>query len=141
MKFFFLALAISSISLILPARAEAPCAQMPILKPVEPVVLMGAKLQLKVTARIDTGAEMSSLDSVLAKRLGLDQNIIGEITVRNAHGTSRRKVVRLKYLIKGQVRSSDFSLIPRQGLGELVLVGRRSLKGFLVDPGADCAEC
>lgn len=137
MKLFFLALGMSILSVILPAQAEAPCTQMPILKTVEPIVLIGEKLQLKATARIDTGAEMSSLDSVLAKRLGIDQNIIGEITVRNAHGTSRRKVVRLKYLLKGQIRTSDFSLIPRQGLGELVLVGRRSLKGFLVDPGTD----
>ena len=64
------------------------------------------------------------------------QPVIREITIRNAHGSTRRPVVRLKFLLRGQVRSTEVSLYPRDGLDHPLLLGRQSLKGFLVDPAA-----
>lgn len=125
-------------ALSLSAQAD-PCEQI-VLKPVEQVVLLG-QFQLRVKARIDTGADLSSLDSELARQVGLDQPVVREILVRNAHGTTRRKVVRVKYILRGQTRTGEFSLIPRDGLPHPVLMGRLSLKGFLVDPSAECAGC
>lgn len=113
-----------------PAGASAR----PILKAVEPVVIFGSQQQYQFKARIDTGATLSSIDSRLAQRLGLDQQPLREILVQNAHGTTRRRVIKVKYILKGQLRESDFTLISRQDLPYPILLGRRSLTGFLVDP-------
>lgn len=134
-----LALSALLTGLSLSALAADPCTQM-ILKPVEQVVLLG-QFQVRVKARVDTGADLSSLDSELARQIGLDKPVVREILVRNSHGTSRRKVVKIKYILRGQTRTTEFSLIPRDGLPHPVLLGRLSLKGFLVDPAAECAGC
>jgi len=118
----------------LSSTSAAECPEKIILKTVEPVVFLDGKPQLQIPARIDTGATLSSLDTALARQLGLDQQPIREITVYNAHGSSRRKVVRLKFLLRGQVREAEFTLIARKELPHQILLGRQSLKGFLVDP-------
>lgn len=125
--------------LALPSAAQAPCEQI-VLNPVEQLVLLGP-LQMRVRARVDTGADLSSLDSQLAAQLGLDQPVVREVIIRNAHGTTRRKVVKLKYMLRGQVRTGEFSLYSRDGLPHPVLLGRSSLKGFLVNPDGECKGC
>jgi hypothetical protein len=124
--------------LLLPVQAQV--CEKPILNPVESVRLLGT-VELSVKARVDTGADYSSLDSDLAQQVGLDQKVVGEVNVRNSHGISRRKVVRIRFVLKGLVRTADFTLIPRRGLGHQVLLGRQSIKGFLVDPAGPCSGC
>lgn len=121
--------------LALPAAAD--CDKI-VLQPIEAVVLQGT-FPVRVQALVDTGAELASLDSNLARQMGVDRPVVREILVRSANGVTRRKVVRLKFAIRGQMRLAEFSLIPRDGLPQPVLLGRRSLQGFLVDPG--CADC
>lgn len=137
MKARALAGALAGLLVILPATAD--CRQI-VLNPVEPVVLYGT-FQVKVSALIDTGAEISSLDSHLAHQMGVDKVVVREIIVRNANGITRRKVIRLKYLLHGQTRVAEFSLIPRDGLSQPLLLGRRALQGFLVDPAGSCPGC
>ncbi|HEY9838952.1 MAG TPA: RimK/LysX family protein [Candidatus Obscuribacterales bacterium] len=134
-------LLLAALLAITPAAAPAadPCA-LAVLNPVESVLLLG-DFQLRVNARVDTGADLSSLDSTLAQQAGLDQPVVREITVRNANGVTRRKVVRLKFMLRGQVRQAEFSLIKRDGLAHPVLLGRRTLQGFLVDPSGKCEGC
>lgn len=131
-------IAVLLLGLCLPSGAQPiPCAPAkPVLKAIESVVLMGEP-HTRVQARVDTGATLSSLDSGLAQRLGLDKYPVREILVRNAHGVSRRKVVKLKFVLKGQMREGEFTLIPRDSLSFPVLLGRLSLKGFWVDPGEE----
>lgn len=119
------------------AQADTPCDSRPILRSVEAVVLLAKPVPQQVQARVDTGATISSLDAALAHRLGLDRHPVREIWIRNAHGLSKRPVVRLRFMLAGQVREGDFSLISRSDLPYPVLLGRRSLKGFLVDPAAE----
>ncbi len=113
---------------------DAKCDERLILQAVEPVIIFG-ETQAEVKARVDTGATYSSLDSELARRLKLDRLPLREVKIKNAHGVSVRQIVRLKFKLKGQLRSAEFTLIPRQDLPYPVLLGRTSLQGFLVDPG------
>lgn len=113
---------------------DAKCDQRIILQAVESITLL-ADQPLHVKARVDTGATYASLDSDLARRLKLDRFPLREVKIRNSHGVSLRPVVRLKFKLKGQIRSAEFTLIPRQDLAYPVLLGRSSLQGFLVDPG------
>ncbi|PIQ24262.1 hypothetical protein COW36_10615 [bacterium (Candidatus Blackallbacteria) CG17_big_fil_post_rev_8_21_14_2_50_48_46] len=115
-------------------NSPSPCQEKIIIQAVEPVVLLG-KPQVKILARIDTGATLSSIDADLAQRLGF-KTPIRQTTVRNAHGISHRQVVKIPFLIKGLKREAEFTLAERSQLDYEVLLGRTSLKGFLVDPGS-----
>lgn len=118
---------------------KAEC-ELPVLNPVEPVVLMG-KIQIRILARVDTGADFSSLDSALAREIGVDEQAGREILIYNAHGVTRRKVVSLRYILRGQVRSADFTLIERSNMDHPALLGLSALDGFLVNPAGACAGC
>lgn len=110
-----------------------PCQSKPVIHAVEPVILL-SKPPLRLMARVDTGATLSSIDQQLALKLGFNQ-AIRKISVRNAHGTTLRQVVKIPFLIKGQKRVAEFTLAERSNLDYSVLLGRSSLNGFLVDPG------
>ncbi|MGE3727155.1 MAG: RimK/LysX family protein [Candidatus Sericytochromatia bacterium] len=110
-----------------------PCQSKPVIHAVEPVILL-SKPPLRLKARIDTGATLSSIDQKLALKLGFNQ-AIRKISVRNAHGTTIRQVVKIPFLLKGQKRLAEFTLAERHNLDYAVLLGRSSLNGFLVDPG------
>ena len=129
----FLSLLMSSPTLFHPALANE-CDARPILKSVESVVFLSEVRTHKVLALVDTGAELSSLDTELAHSLGLDQNILREVLVRNAHGVSKRPVVKLRFLLQGKVHEAEFTLVSRSAMSHAVLLGRQSLHGFLVDP-------
>ena len=114
-----------------------PCDPRPILKPVEGIVFLSDVVTYKVLARVDTGATISSLDADLAHQWGLDREIVREALVRNAHGVSKRPVVKLRYLLQGKVYEAEFTLVSRADMPHAVLLGRQSLRGFLVDPGLE----
>jgi hypothetical protein len=141
MKPFAAGLAVSLvlISPLLPSSSQAapkiadPCQSKPVIHAVEPVILL-SKPPLRLMARVDTGATLSSIDQQLALKLGFNQ-AIRKIAVRNAHGTTLRQVVKIPFLLKGQKRMAEFTLAERGNLDYSVLLGRSSLNGFLVDPG------
>lgn len=111
-----------------------PCQDQMIVQAIEPIVLLG-KPQVRLLARMDTGATLSSIDRKLALRLGF-KTAIRQTTVSNAHGTTRRSVVKIPFLLKGQKRVAEFTLADRSHLDYAVLLGRTALTGFLVDPGS-----
>ena len=113
-------------------RLQTPCEEKTIVKAAEPVILLG-KSKAQVHARIDTGATYSSMDKELAKKLGFNQ-VIGEVEIRNAHGVTYRPLVKVSFLLKGKSHQDAFSLADRTQLQHPVLIGRSSLKGYLVDP-------
>lgn len=140
MKQFVLPGLLAGLLTVLPSSALADPCQQVVLNPVESVVLLG-RFQVRVNARVDTGADLASLDINLAHQMGLDQPVVREILVSNANGVTRRKVVKAKFILRGQVRLVEFSLIARDGLPHPVLLGRRALQGFLVDPAGACEGC
>lgn len=102
-----------------------------ILGLVEPVVIMGRE----VFARIDTGAERSSIDEALAMELGLSLN--GEIQkIRSAHGLTERPLADVKIVIAKQEIESMFTVYDRSKMRYQILIGHDVLKQgqFLIDP-------
>lgn len=89
---------------------------------------------ITVKARIDSGATKSSIDQELAQKLGLT-TIVGEKTIRNAHGTAKRKLIEMTIEIANKTITEKFTLADRSTLRFPVLIGRNILKkGFLIDP-------
>jgi hypothetical protein len=100
----------------------------------EPVRCISNKKKIEVRARIDTGASKSSIDKVLAEELGLGP-VLGEKTIRNAHGSATRQFVDVTIELAGRKFTEHFTIADRSTLRFPVLIGRNILrKGFLIDP-------
>jgi hypothetical protein len=85
-------------------------------------------------ARIDTGAARSSIDTELAKKLGLDLAGAEKITVKSSLGVERRPLVRVTLQIDGRSIPTRVTVNDRSELTSPILVGRHDLDGgFVVD--------
>jgi hypothetical protein len=99
----------------------------------ERVTLFG-KGNKEIVARIDTGATKSSIDSTLAKELGLGPVLESKL-VKTAHGNKLRPVIKANIRIKDLVVEAKFTLSDRHHMKYRVLIGQNILKkGFLIDP-------
>tara|TARA_B100000315_G_C14086756_1_gene367308 strand:- start:64 stop:399 length:336 start_codon:yes stop_codon:yes gene_type:complete len=101
---------------------------------VEKVILKGENIDREVNARIDTGAQLSSIDMKLATELKL-----GPITrtkkIRSANGSMVRPILEIEIKIDGQEIKEEFTLSNRENMSFPVLIGQNILKkGFLIDP-------
>ncbi len=88
-----------------------------------------------VEAKIDTGADRTSIDLTLAASLGLmdPANILKEIQVNNALGKQqKRPVIGVTFNLAGKTIISTASVTDRGHLKKPMLVGRKDLKGFAV---------
>jgi len=90
--------------------------------------------QREIFAKIDTGADSSSIDRSLAEELGLlyPENILYEDYFRNAIGRRRRQVVGISFVMAGRKIKSRVSVADRSRLKRKFLVGKRDLKSFAV---------
>ncbi|MEE9525490.1 MAG: RimK/LysX family protein [Candidatus Woesearchaeota archaeon] len=101
----------------------------------ERVSIFGTEKKKRIRARIDTGADICSLDKKLAKKL--DFGPIEKMKkIKSASGTKHRPVVRGKIEIKGRKFAKvRFTLADRGHLKYKALIGKNILKrGFLIDP-------
>ncbi len=105
---------------------------------IEPVILENGS---KLYAKIDTGADSSSIDKELAKELG-DKKIQSHKIIRSALGRHRRPTVNISLELQGKKFEERFSLSDRSHLKYKVLIGKDILRkeGFLVDPCLDTKE-
>ncbi len=87
-------------------------------------------------AKIDTGAWRTSLDRELAQSLGLltKSNILWTKKVRSGLGKEEREVINLSYYLAGRRIKTIASLAKRTGLRTAIVVGRKDLEGFVVNP-------
>ncbi len=86
-------------------------------------------------AKIDTGADRSSMDVNIAAALELGP-IVGVKKIRSTHGKSVRPVLYAEVIIGGKKMRSKFNLVNREGMTCPILIGTNILKrGFLIDPG------
>jgi len=110
-------------------------AEKPILGLIEEVTVIGRDGRKKsVLARIDTGAQSSSIDLQLAQELQLGP-IVSTKNIRSSHGRSLRPVVRATIVLSGKEISDEFTLYNRSHMRYKILVGQNILKqGFLIDP-------
>lgn len=89
--------------------------------------------QVAVKAKVDTGADRTSIDKTLAESLGLldPENVLYTVKVDNALGKQQeRQVVGIRYVLGGKEIESTASVTDRSHLKRPMLVGRRDLKGY-----------
>lgn len=94
------------------------------------------KKRKKVLAKVDTGAWRTSINENLAEELGLLRvdNILWTKRVRSSMGVEERPVINLIFWLAGRKIITPASVARRGALKYPVIVGRKNLKGFLVDP-------
>lgn len=89
---------------------------------------------MSLTAKIDTGADGSSIDRVVAEDLGLleSDNILYYDYFRNALGRKKREIVGVTFVMAGRKMKTQISIADRSRLRTKMIVGRRDLKHFAV---------
>lgn len=87
-----------------------------------------------VNAKIDTGADISSLDIKIAEKLGLmsEDNVLYESSFYNALGKKKRKVVGVTFFLSGRKIKTRVSISDRSKVSKKMIVGWRDLTGFAV---------
>ena len=105
---------------------------------IEPIILEnGAHLY----AKIDTGADSSSIDKELAQELG-EKKIQSHKIIKSALGRHRRPLINVALQLQGKHFEEKFTLSDRSHLKYKVLIGKDILQkeGFLVDPCLETQE-
>jgi len=88
----------------------------------------------EVLARIDTGADGSSIDKELFESMTCGP-FISQKKIKSASGENIREQVELKFKIKEKEFVGKFNIADRSKLRYKVLIGQNILKkGFLIDP-------
>ncbi len=108
-----------------------------ILNNYEDVWLIGPSGQkLQVRAKIDTGANRTSVDRTIAAEIGLlaPDNIVEYREFFSGLGREERPMVRCQLVINGLTRSTTVSISDRSHMKHQVIVGRQDIQSFLVKP-------
>lgn len=100
---------------------------------IEKITIIGDKKRKTVHAKIDTGAYRTSIDVDLVHELGLDLHH-KLVHVRSGSGQQKRKTVQLYFRLKGTYIKTVATYTERSHLRFPIIIGRKDLKGFFVDP-------
>lgn len=100
------------------------------------------KQRKKVMAKIDTGAWRTSISQKLAEELGLldESNVLWTKKFRSSLGMEERPVINLTFWLAGRKIITPASVAKRMALKYPVIIGRKNLKGMLVDPHVTAAQ-
>lgn len=91
----------------------------------------------KIKARIDSGAQNSSIDQALAAELQLGP-ILKNKVIKQSHGQSMRPVVHVKVNLEGKEITEEFTISNRSHMKFKALIGQNILRqGFLIDPSRE----
>lgn len=99
-------------------------------------ILAGDHKRHIIDAKVDSGAWRTSVDRSLASELGLmeKENILWTRQVRSAIGQQERSIIGLTFWLGGKRIKTSASVADRKGLRKRLVIGRRDLVGFLVEP-------
>ena len=102
----------------------------------------GSGKRVKVPAKIDTGAWRTSIGEQLANELGLltEDNILWKKKVRSSLGVEERLVINLTLWLAGRKIVTPASVAKRMALKFPVIIGRKNLKGVIIDPSVTAEE-
>jgi len=100
------------------------------------------KKKVSVGAKIDTGAWRTSISQKLADELGLmeKENILWTKKVKSSLGSEERRVISLTFWLAGRKITTPASVAKRLTLKFPVIIGRKNLKGMLIDPSVSVEE-
>lgn len=99
-------------------------------------IVDGKGYKHEVVAKVDTGAWRTSIDKDLAHEFGLDSenNILWSKSVRSGLGKENRLTVNLTYYLAGRRVKTIAGLANRSNLRTPIIIGRRDLEGYVVNP-------
>lgn len=104
-----------------------------ILAVLEKVTIYGGTGKKIVQAKVDTGAFRTSIDAGLAKELGLPL-AEEKVKVRSSLGRQERPTVSLRIKLRNKDIQTVATIANREHMAYQMIIGRRDLKGFLVNP-------
>ncbi|MCA9360792.1 aspartyl protease family protein [Candidatus Kaiserbacteria bacterium] len=104
-----------------------------VLGVIEKITIYGNDKKKTVRAKVDTGAYRTSIDSSLVEELGLDAHGTF-VRVRSGSGRQKRRTVKLRFRMKGRDMETIATYTPRGHLRFPVIIGRKDMKGYMVDP-------
>src|SRR3989338_2250591 len=84
-------------------------------------------------AKIDTGAYRTTISTNLARQLGLNEAMRYK-KVRGALGLEERPIIEFSFILDKKLVSTEAFIADRSQLKYDIIVGRKDLKQFLVDP-------
>jgi len=90
-------------------------------------------LRHKVMAKIDTGAFRTTICQSMAEQFGVGKNV-GYKKVRSALGTEKREIIEFSFILDQYPVNTQAFVADREELKYDMIIGRRDLKRFLVDP-------
>lgn len=99
------------------------------------IILDSDGKQHSLLAKVDTGAYRTTIDEAIAKKLGIDRPVIIHKGVRGALGTQTRPVIAVSLYLRNKHIKTEASIVDRSHMKYDMILGRRDLKGFLVNPG------
>jgi len=100
----------------------------------EPIeIIDGQGNKYPTIAKIDTGAYRTCFCSNLAEQLGL-KNIIRHKKVRSALGVQERPIIEFSFILDKRLVTTEAFMADRSEMKYDIIVGRKDLKRFLVDP-------
>lgn len=104
---------------------------------IEDVVIFGAQDQIKLKAKVDTGAGRTTVDSKIAAKVGLGP-IISSVRIKSSttNRVDRRPLAQATIIIAGVKFDIPVSVADRRGMKYPVIIGMDILKSgiFLIDP-------
>lgn len=106
----------------------------PVVGALEKVLLVTPEREEEITAKIDTGADFSSLDLDLVQRLKIKIDTGNKKRIRTAEGWEDRNTVTVTYILNDRRLTTTATVESRAGLSTRMLIGKDDLQGFLVDP-------
>lgn len=100
----------------------------------EPITIETPKGSEMVTAKLDTGAYSTSIDRAFLKKLGIQKDHIYKKKIKSALGEEVRVFVELAFFLRGERIETEASLSSRSESRYNILIGRKDLKNFFIDP-------